>query len=211
MERQYGFTLVEITIVLAIIGLLLGSVLQGQQMVFNSKIRSIINEHESVSAAWLAYQERYRQLPGDDDIAQSRWGGNGIRNGNGDGVIDGNWNDSSSETGTFWQHMRNDGLLVGARTGDTSFAMPRNAFDGDIGIQNGALKISGSVLCQSNIPAKAAMIIDTRIDDDIGDGKGSNTGNVQAILDGSSVAFGSSAAESYDINADGRYIVCRRI
>ena len=211
MKRNSGFTLIEIAIVLAIIGLLLGSVLKGQQMVFNSKIRSVINEFDSVAAARFAYVDRYRQIPGDDDTARARWGLNGIKNGNGNRQIDGTWNDNSAETGIFWHHLRNEGLLTGARTGDASFAMPRNAFDGDFGVQNGAFNLSGDVFCQSNIPAKAAMIIDARIDDDIGDGEGSDTGSVQAVLEGSIVAFGSAAATTYDLAAAGHYVVCREL
>lgn len=211
MKRNLGFTLIEIAIVLAIIGLLLGSVLKGQQMVFNSRVRSIINEFNSVTAARLAYIDRYRQIPGDDDTARARWGLKGIKNGNGNRKIDGTWNDSNAETGIFWHHLRNEGLLTGARTGDASFAMPRNAFEGDFGVQNGAFALSGDVFCQSNIPPKAAMIIDARIDDDIGDGEGSDTGSVQAALDGGVVTLGSAAAATYDMGAADNYTVCREL
>ncbi|MBV2234391.1 MAG: prepilin-type N-terminal cleavage/methylation domain-containing protein, partial [Sterolibacterium sp.] len=64
--RQSGFTLVEIAIVLVIIGLLLGGVLKGQEMVENSRVKNAINEMNGVAAAYNSYLDRYRRLPGDD-------------------------------------------------------------------------------------------------------------------------------------------------
>ena len=63
-RRQSGFTLVEIAIVLVIIGLLLGGVLKGREMITNAKIKRIENDFAGVSAAIFAYQDRYGVLPG---------------------------------------------------------------------------------------------------------------------------------------------------
>ena len=49
--KQSGFTLVEIAIVLVIIGLLLAGVLKGQELIENSKIKSIVNDMKAVQAA----------------------------------------------------------------------------------------------------------------------------------------------------------------
>ncbi len=65
-RRQTGFTLVEIAIVLVIIGLLLGGILKGQEMIFNSKIKASFNLTREMSAAMNSYLDRYGQLPGDD-------------------------------------------------------------------------------------------------------------------------------------------------
>jgi prepilin-type N-terminal cleavage/methylation domain-containing protein len=209
MKRQSGFTLVEIAIVLVVIGLLLGGVLKGQELVLNSQIRNSINEYNNVASARFAYQDRYRQIPGDDITAQTRWGA-GVTNGDGDRTISGTWDTGTSaeETGIFWHHLRNDSLVVGARTGNASFELPRNSFDGDIGIQTGALSIPVDTICQSNVPAKAAIIIDTRIDDDPGDGSGGSTGSLQAST--TTVGFGD-APEDYDLNAPDRYTMCREL
>ena len=51
-KAQSGFTLVEIAIVLVIIGLLLGGVLKGQEMIENARIKSIVNDMNGVSAAY---------------------------------------------------------------------------------------------------------------------------------------------------------------
>ena len=63
---ERGFTLVEIAIVLVLIGLLLGGILKGQEMVNQAKIKNIIADFSGLSAAYLGYQDRYRAVPGDD-------------------------------------------------------------------------------------------------------------------------------------------------
>jgi prepilin-type N-terminal cleavage/methylation domain-containing protein len=208
MKRQAGFTLVEIAIVLVVIGLLLGGVLKGQELILNSQIRNSINEYNNVAAARFAYQDRYRQIPGDDPTAVARWGAT-VTDGNGNRLIDGAWDATTAvpgttEAGIFWQHLRNDGLVSGPRTGDTSLALPRNAFDGDAGVQETAFNdaIIGSVICQSNIPVKAAVIIDTRIDDGLG-----NDGSLQGIT-GTAVT---AASVAYDTTESDRYTLCREL
>ena len=61
-RSQRGFTLVEIAIVLVIIGLLLGGILKGQEMIAQAKIKNVINDLNGVSAALNSYQDRYRAL-----------------------------------------------------------------------------------------------------------------------------------------------------
>ena len=67
VKSQQGFTLVEIAIVLVIVGLLLGAVLKGQELIFNTKIKSTYNMSRETAAAVYAYQDRYRINPGDDN------------------------------------------------------------------------------------------------------------------------------------------------
>src|SRR5262245_65778267 len=74
-KSQKGFTLVEIAIVLVIIGLLLGGILKGQEMITQAKIKNVIADITGVSAAMYGYQDRYRALPGDDRSAPGRWAG----------------------------------------------------------------------------------------------------------------------------------------
>ena len=72
--QQKGFTLVEIAIVLVIIGLLLGGILKGQEMITQAKIKNVIADFSGISAAYHGYQDRYRAIPG-DDINATRWTG----------------------------------------------------------------------------------------------------------------------------------------
>ncbi len=68
-NRQTGFTLVELAIVLVIIGLILGAVLKGQQMIENGRVKSVENDLKGVSTAYYAYLDRYKAIPGDDLLA----------------------------------------------------------------------------------------------------------------------------------------------
>src|SRR5215831_882779 len=76
-KAQAGFTLVEIAIVLVIIGLLLGGILKGQEMITQAKIKNVMADMTGVSAAMYGYQDRYRALPGDDKNAGTAGGGSG--------------------------------------------------------------------------------------------------------------------------------------
>src|SRR6476659_11453307 len=71
MKQQRGFTLVEIAIVLVIIGLLLGGILKGQEMITQAKIKNVIADFSGISAAYHGYVDRYHKIPGDDPCAGS--------------------------------------------------------------------------------------------------------------------------------------------
>ena len=88
--KQKGFTLVEIAIVLVIVGLLIGGVLKGQEMITNAKLKRIESDNAGLLAALYSYQDRYLQLPGDDADAADRftiYGGTVTNNGDGNGAI----------------------------------------------------------------------------------------------------------------------------
>src|SRR5207302_11160387 len=89
-KRRQGFTLVEIAIVLVIVGLLLGGILKGQEMIIQAKIKNSISDFSGVSAAYFGYLDRYRATPGDDSGAGGRW--SGATSGNGDRALGGKYN-----------------------------------------------------------------------------------------------------------------------
>jgi prepilin-type N-terminal cleavage/methylation domain-containing protein len=184
--KQQGFTLVEIAIVLVIVGLLIGGVLKGQEMITNAKLKRIESDNAGLAAAMFSYQDRYLQLPGDDSGAADRftvYGGNVFANGDGSGTIDGVWNvaptldiiaAATDETNMFFAHLRASGLVPGGGIDDTK---PSNAYGGLIGIQDGSLGISGHVTIFGAIDGPIARIIETRLDDN-----DPATGRVQAGL-----------------------------
>lgn len=69
MKRQQGFTLIEIAIVLVIIGLLLGGVLKGQELITSARVRNVISTQDGIKAAYFGFLDRYRALPGDYNAA----------------------------------------------------------------------------------------------------------------------------------------------
>src|SRR2546423_8018998 len=123
-STETGFTLVESAIVLVIIGLLLGGVLKGQEMITQAKIKNIINDFNGVTVAVTSYQDRYRAIPGDDQNASTRWTTQAPASGNGNGIVAGAYNaHDTSGTGSapaaaaasnlFWQHLRIAGFVPG--------------------------------------------------------------------------------------------------
>src|SRR5215203_6591843 len=91
-KQQQGFTLIEIAIVLVIIGLLLGGVLKGQELITGARVRNIIQQQDGVKAAYFGFLDRYRALPGDYANATATIAGVSTAkcnsgNGDGDGTI----------------------------------------------------------------------------------------------------------------------------
>lgn len=199
--RNEGFTLIEIAIVLVIIGLLLGGVLKGQEMITNAKIKSVTRDFDGVSAAIYAYQDRYRALAGDDPNANTRWGA-GVVSGSGNGVLNCGWNSTNNacEVRRFWQHLRNSNLIPGPTTGVTSYAQPTNSFNGIIGVEDTNYGIAGTVICMNGIDGANAAIIDTQLDDGV-----SNTGSLR----GNTANNANAGAASYV--ATSNYTLCRSL
>lgn len=173
--RQTGFTLVELAIVLVIIGLLLGGILKGQELINSAKVKNLIQDFRSVPLFLDSYRDKFRALPGDDANARRHLcpgaAAECTTNGNGDGQIGGVWNDAAgSEAFLFWQHVRMANLVNGVTDpADPGYA-PRNAEGGRIGVQssNGAspLGVPGShVMCSAAISGRFVRQIDLAIDD----------------------------------------------
>lgn len=171
-KGQSGFTLVEIAIVLVIIGLLIGGVLKGREMITNAKIKRIENDFAGVSAAIYAYQDRYGVLPGDDPGAATRFSGTwrAADNGNGNGNISGGWNttNNGNEARKIWKHLRGAGLIAGpVDNTDSSYQQPSNAFGGLLGIDLNLYNLSGHNIVFGEIPGDIAQILEARGDDSV--------------------------------------------
>ncbi len=177
IQMQNGFTLVEIAIVLVIIGLLLGGILKGQEMITQAKIKNAITDFSGVSAAYFGYQDRYRATPGDDGGA-TRWGAAVIA-GDNNRVLVGTYKEAcpatavaaTPETCLWWEHLRRSGFVSGAGP-----QQPNNAFNGLLGVQTGdgaatPVAVLGGftniILCSANLPDKVAIALDIQMDDGV--------------------------------------------
>jgi prepilin-type N-terminal cleavage/methylation domain-containing protein len=87
-SRQAGFTLVEIAIVLMILGLLIGGILRGQELLSSARVRNLLDQKSSIQTAYLGFLDRYKTIPGDLTAQQAAtyglglvggtWGGDGM-------------------------------------------------------------------------------------------------------------------------------------
>jgi prepilin-type N-terminal cleavage/methylation domain-containing protein len=212
-RSQAGFTLVEIAIVLVIIGLLLGAVLKGQELIDNSRVKNASNAISSIKAAAYGYLDRYRALPGDDGpVAQlqargSAWTPITVA-GNGDGSIGAAANPFAAPNAEhlgFWQHLRAAGFLTGSPADVGVLALPKNAFGGLTGVASLTTQLGNfntRVVCLSQVPGKAATALDNQLDDGRPD-----AGSVRATQQaGAGNVAPVAAATAY--SEDQRYTVC---
>lgn len=170
-KQQTGFTLIELAIVLVIIGLLLGGVLKGQELINSAKVKNMASDLKNIQIYVYSYQDKFKAIPGDDKSAITHVGA--AVNGDGDGEIDGAWNaTSATESYYFWEHVRRAGIASGSTdsaTTNTTY-LPTNNEGGPVGVQskpqNTITGLSGSyAVCSGGIVGKIAKQLDSQIDD----------------------------------------------
>jgi prepilin-type N-terminal cleavage/methylation domain-containing protein len=142
-RNNNGFTLIELSIVLVIIGLLVGGVLVGQDMIRNSEVTSVMSDIQKYTATIGTFKEKYQVLPGDMPNATSYWGANNNTgfgctsmytattsatstcNGDGNGRIDATpLSHFPAESITLWKHLQNAGMLEGKFSGQDNGGQP---------------------------------------------------------------------------------------
>ncbi len=209
-SQQSGFTLVEIAIVLVIIGLLLGGILKGQELINSAKVKNLANDFRVIPTYVYAYQDKYRALPGDHvaanltaSLGATATPGTGGTQGN--GVVEGSWNDAetgTTEANVFWQHVRLANLAAGATAVGAGFA-PTNSVGGRLGIQSGPFiaTMTGTYsVCSAGILGRFVKQLDIQMDD----GQ-TNTGSMRATQGAASPA---AAVATAAVTDDASYTVC---
>lgn len=211
-KTQTGFTLIELAIVLVIIGLLLGGVLKGQELINSAKVKNMARDFQNIQVYIYGYQDRFKVLPGDDHHADTHVGGANATNAahTQNGVIQGVWNTTANadESCVIWEHIRRANLAPGSTAVScvaNNTYQPRNADGGLIGVQSvstGIAELTGLtgayVVCSDAILGRYASQLDTTLDDGVG-----NTGIVRVATAGAAASTGVAAPVEGDT-----YMVC---
>ncbi len=154
-QSQKGFTLVEIAIVLVIVGLLLGGVLKGQELIANAKIKQFTTEMEEVVAAAYAYQDRMGRFPG-------RLGQH----------ID-------IDMSAFWQDLEREGFISKSLAYYFSVLILPHSLNGFFIVlpSYASFPVANfkNALCASNLTESIAQAVDRKLDDG-----NPNTGDILA-------------------------------
>jgi prepilin-type N-terminal cleavage/methylation domain-containing protein len=170
-----GFTLVELSIVLVIIGLLIGGVLKGKAMIESAKLKRVKSDVDGIVAAVYNYQDKYNYLPGDDpEDRETDLGANSCSagTGNGNGLIQG-----ADEESCMWQELIGAGMISGdASVHDYNIIAKRTPFGGKYRVfYSGQGNKNGNVVFAENMPSDKIKILDEKYDDGVW-----NTGDVQS-------------------------------
>lgn len=126
-----GFSLLELSIVLVIIGLIAGGIVAGSSMIRAAELRKVLTQQEQFKTAIYTFKDKYLAIPGDMKNATAFWGelhatpatcivtettsGTATCDGDGSNTIRNGSN--TFESYRFWQHLANAGLINGAFTG----------------------------------------------------------------------------------------------
>lgn len=191
MDKQRGFSLIELAIVLVIAGLLLAGVMRGQELIANAKVKSLASDFRNIPTYFYGYQDRFRALPGDDHAASTHLSGgtNAAASQAQNGLIQGLWNSDTATDESFllWQHLRLAGLATGATDVGSAQYVPRNSEGGRVGVTSvDALSAvttgtfnSAHAMCSDSILGRYAIQLDTMLDDGAG-----NTGVMRILVNG---------------------------
>ncbi len=172
-HKSHGFSLVELSIVLVILGLLVGGILAGQSLIRAAELRSISTDVNRYITATATFRDKHFALPGDMANAIAFWGtdaggcpngggATGTCNGDGNGKIGQGSNVANQcENEEYWRHLVRAGLIEGNYTPNTAVTcyapMTPGAEIPKLRIGNGAISMAhvGNITTSGSFPGNA--------------------------------------------------------
>jgi prepilin-type N-terminal cleavage/methylation domain-containing protein len=124
-----GFTLVELSIVLVIIGLIVGGVVGGQALIKSARSQTLVRELTTIQTGWNTFGLQYDAIPGDITEATDYWG-NSTSNGDGNNTI------NATEAILVWQHLSLSRIIPETYSGNsltTNWTLNENIPESAIG------------------------------------------------------------------------------
>lgn len=117
-----GLTLIELSIVLVLIGLVIGGVFVGKDLISGAEFRAVISQVSAFNTAVVSFKTKFRALPGDMSNATTFW--SSTADGNNSQTIDASSGLGAIEEYYAWQHLNLAELISGSYTGVAS-SIPR--------------------------------------------------------------------------------------
>ena len=167
-----GFTLIEMGIVLAIVGIIIGgAILKGPELIANAKNKNLVKQYQALTASVYGYQEKYAFFPGDDSAATTHLAGTGYT------VVNGNGNGQITEYFAAPQHLAAGGFITGSYNGTSDYI--KHPYGGNVLIYYQTLQgKTGNLIRFDSLSAENAKYVDSAIDDGV-----YNTGSCRASAD----------------------------
>lgn len=221
MKKQYnsqsGFSLIELAVVLIIMGLLIGGILKGKDLIDSARLKRVMAQLNELRMATSGFLDKYDALPGDFNKASFQIKSD-LHNGNGNGIVEGAGLSPGSEALSFWSHLAeagfigSPGLKSEQNVGEFGKGAPESSLGGGFTVENNPHGMVGLwfILGKKNgdhgdgglLTPTQAMNIDKKMDN------GQPTSGKVRAIDGADVGANTCVTEKGTYNLDNHEPVC---